>query len=186
MFKDSRVKVAFATGDGKQVDVGFEQATQIATYEISSTDAQELRLIAYRAATEKATALAEGPSLSGKHGGGCGGRGGGKNNGGGCGGGGGKGKKAGGCADAKPEDEVNKQDIVEKVASLAGVSVLFVNKTLNAYSVIELGQSRIFTVKVDGSKEISEVIARLQEMLESDPPLWLRRHLIDTDAKIEE
>ena len=168
MFKDSRVKVAFATDNGTHVDVGFEQATQIATYEITSTEAQELKLLTYRSATERATTVEGG---NGKRGGG-GGKGGG-----GC-GGGGKGKKAGGCADAKPEDEVNKLEIIEKVASLDDVSVLFMNKTLNAYSVIELGQSRVFSVKVDGTKEIAEVIARLQEMLATDPPLWLRRHLV--------
>jgi len=184
VFKDSRVKVAFATGNGTHVDVGFEQATQIATYEISSTDAQELRLMTFCAATEKVTAPVGTPDLSGKRGGGCGG-GKGKGGGGGC-GGGGKGKKSGGCADAKPEDEVNKQDIIEKVASLADVSVLFINKTLNAYSVIELGQSRVFSIKVDGTKEISEVIARLQEMLGSEPPLWLRRHLIGAEVEVEQ
>lgn len=168
MFKDSRVKIAFATGNGTHVDVGFEQATQIATYEISLTEAHELRLITYRAATEQATALEAG---SGKRGG-CGG--------------GGKGKKAGGCADAKPEDEVNKQDIIEKVVSLADVSVLFINKTLNAYSVIELGQSRVFSIKVDGIKEIAEIISRIQEMLAGEPPLWLRRHLIGAEVAVEQ
>jgi hypothetical protein len=182
VFKDSRVKIAFATGNGTHVDVGFEQATQIATYEISLTEAHELRLITYRAATEQATALEAG---SGKRGG-CGGGGGkGKGGGGGC-GGGGKGKKAGGCADAKPEDEVNKQDIIEKVVSLADVSVLFINKTLNAYSVIELGQSRVFSIKVDGIKEIAEIISRIQEMLAGEPPLWLRRHLIGAEVAVEQ
>jgi len=168
MFKDSRVKVAFATGNGTHVDVGFEQTTKIATYEITSTEVQELKLITYRSATANATA--EEGGLKKRTG---------------CGGGGGKGKKAGGCADAKPEDEVNKQDIIEKVASLDDVSVLFMNKTLNAYSVIELGQSRVFSVKVDGTKEIAEIISRLQEMLASDPPLWLRRHLIRDEVSVE-
>ncbi|MDR3746082.1 MAG: hypothetical protein P4K80_08135 [Acidobacteriaceae bacterium] len=180
MFKDSRVKIAFATGNGTHVDVGFEQATQIATYEISLTEAHELRLMTYRAATEQATALEGGPGKRG----GCGGGGKGKGGGGGC--GGGKGKKAGGCADAKPEDEVNKQDIIEKVASLDDVSVLFINKTLNAYSVIELGQSRVFSIKVDGTKEIAEIISRIQEMLAGEPPLWLRRHLIGAEVAVEQ
>jgi hypothetical protein len=182
VFKDSRVKVAFATGNGTHVDVGFEQATQIATYEITATAAQELKLITYRTATEQAATAESG---LGKRGG-CGGGGKGKGKGsGGC-GGGGKGKKSGSCAGAKPEDEVNKQDIIEKVASLDDVSVLFMNKTLNAYSVIELGQSRVFSVKVDGTKEIAEVISRLQEMLASDPPLWLRRHLIRAEVSVEQ
>jgi hypothetical protein len=177
VFKDSRVKVAFATGNGTHVDVGFEQTIQIATYEITSTDAQELKLLTYRAATDKSTTVESG---SGKRGG-CGGGGKGK---GGC--GGGKGKKAGGCADAKPEEEVNKQEILEKVASLDDVSVLFMNKTLNAFSVIALGESRVFSVKVDGSKSIPEIISRLQEMLATDPPLWLRRHLIRPEVPVEQ
>jgi hypothetical protein len=180
--KDRRINAAFATGNKKQVDAGFELATQIAVYEIGATEAKELDVIAYRSATQKAAESATIHGQIGTRGDGC------------CGGGGkgkgdgsGKGKKAGGsCGDSKQEDAFNQQEIAEKVASLAGVSVLFVNKTLNAYSVIKLGEARIFTVKVDNPENISDVITRLQEMLAGDPPLWLRRHLIGADAEIAE
>lgn len=180
MFNDRRLKAAFATGNKKQVNAGFELATQIAVYEIGATEAQELDVIAYRSATQKTAEPAAMHGQNGQSGEGCGG-GKGKRD------GSGKGKKAGGCCGgSKPENAVNQEEIAERVASLAGVSVLFVNKTLNAYSVIKLGKARIFTVKVDNPENISDVIARLQEMLAGNPPLWLRRHLIGGDAEMAE
>jgi hypothetical protein len=84
----------------------------------------------------------------------------------------------GGCGDGKKQDEqIDEKEILVKAASLAGISVLFVNKTLNAFSVLALNEARIFTVKVDDQRKIADVVVRLQEMLRCDPPLWLRRTL---------
>ncbi len=183
MFSDRRVKAGFATGNGKQVDASFELASQIAVYEIGATEAQDLGSISFRTAAQGPLTSTEAHGRNGRRGEGCGG---GKGKGGGC-GGAGKGKRAGGCGqDTKLEDLVDRQEIVEKVASLDGVSVLFVNRTLNANSVLELSRARIFTVKVDSPKEIAEVIARLQEMLVGNPPLWLRRHLVGGNTECEE
>jgi nitrogen fixation protein NifX len=92
----------------------------------------------------------------------------------------------GGCGGGNKKDEpIDEKEILAKAASLAEVSVLFVNKTLNAFSVLALNEARIFTVKVDGEREIADVIVRLQEMLRGDPPLWLRRALVGEDAPVE-
>lgn len=164
MFKDRLVKAAFSTGDKIQVNAGFEQARQIVVYEISTTGARECDAMTYRSATPDAACS---PGTHGRNGkGGPGG-------GGGCGGG------------KKKEEPINESEILSKVASLAGVSVLFVNKTLNAFSVLALNEARIFTVKIDDQREIADVIVRLQEMLRGDPPLWLRRALIGEAAPVE-
>jgi nitrogen fixation protein NifX len=160
VFKDRLVKAAFATGDKIQVNAGFEQARQIVVYEVSTTGARECDAITYQNAT----------SAPGHHG-----------NKGKCGPGGG-----GGCGSKKKEEQpINESEILRKVASLSGVTVLFVNMALNAFSVIALNEARIFTVKVDDQRDIADVIVRLQEMLRGDPPLWLRRALIGEDVPIE-
>lgn len=165
MFKDRLVKIAFATGDRKEVNASFEQARQIVVYEVTTTRVRACDAITYRGADPHASSL---PGTSGRNGKGGGG------GGGGC------------CGGKKKQESINEEEIDNKVASLAGVSVLFVNKTLNAYSVLVLNNARIFTVKVDGHRNIPEVVARLQEMLRGDPPLWLRRALIGSDTVIEE
>jgi nitrogen fixation protein NifX len=163
VFKVRLLKAAFATGDRIEVNAGFEQSSQIVVYEVSTTGARECDAMTYQNAT----------SASGHHG---------RNGKGGPGGGGG----CGGCGGSKKKEEpINESEILSRVASLDGVSVLFVNKTLNAFSVLALSEARIFTVKVDDQREIADVIIRLQEMLRGDPPLWLRRALVGEDVPVE-
>jgi len=164
LLNDRMVKAAFATGDRLQVNAGFEQARQIVVYEVSTIGARECHAMTYQ------SSLPQVPSLSGTLG---------RNGKGGPGGG-------GGCGGGKKKDEpIDEKEILAKVASLAGVSVLFVNTTLNAFSVLALNEARIFTVKVDDQREIADVIVRLQEMLRGDPPLWLRRALVGENAPVE-
>jgi len=163
VLKDRMVKAAFATGDRLQVNAGFEQARQIVIYEVSTIGARECHAMTYQSGAPKAPGLS-GLGRNGKSGPGGGG---------GCGGG------------KKQEEPIDEKEILAKAASLAGVSVLFVNKTLNAFSVLALNEAKIFTVKLDEQKEIADVIVRLQEMLRGDPPLWLRRALIGEDAPVE-
>jgi len=168
VLNDRMVKAAFATGDRLQVNAGFEQARQIVVYEVSTIGARECHAMTYQIAPPKGV----GPSgtLAGTLG---------RNGKGGPGGG-------GGCGGGNKKDElIDEKEILAKAASLAGVSVLFVNKTLNAYSVLALNDAKIFTVKVDEQREIADVIVRLQEMLRGDPPLWLRRALVGEDAPVE-
>jgi nitrogen fixation protein NifX len=165
MYKDRWVKAAFATGNGKQVNAGFEQTNQIAVYEISPITTQEFDTITYR----PAPAVGAVSVPKGKCGEGCG-----------------DGKKqAGGCGGGKKVDApINEREITEKVESLNGVSVLFVSKSLHAFSALALNRARIFTIKLDSPEDIGVVTLRLQEMLRSDPPLWLRRVMRGADAEI--
>jgi nitrogen fixation protein NifX len=164
VFNDRFVKAAFATRDRLQVNAGFEQVSQIVVYEVSTTGARECDAMTYHIAQPNDTGAPEAHGRNGK----------------------GRGSGDGECGGGKRKEEsINEEEIVAKVASLAGVSVLFVNKTLNAYSVLALNEARIFTVKVDDQKEIADVIVRLQEMLRGDPPLWLRRALIGENTSVE-
>lgn len=160
MFKSRWVRVAFATRNRTQVNVGFEHATEIAVYEVSSTEAREVDVLTFRVSAADASGAAAGQGRGGKCGQGCGG-----------------GKRH--------EESINEPEIIEKVDSLVGVSVLIVNETLHAFSALELNHARVFTIKVDNPENICDVIARLQEMLRGEPPLWLRRVLIGTDAVVE-
>jgi nitrogen fixation protein NifX len=158
------VKAAFATGDRILVNASFEQARQIVVYEVSTIGARECHAMTYQSNTPKGSGPSGTLGRNGK---------GGPGGGGGCGGG------------SKKDEPIDENEIHAKAASLAGVSVLFVSKTLNAYSVLALGEARIFTVKVDGDREIADVIVRLQDMLRGDPPLWLRRALVGEEAPVE-
>lgn len=163
MHNDRMVIAAFATGDRLQVNASFEQARQIVAYEVSTTGARECDAMKYHFAQPNAAGL---PVTHGRDG---------------------KCAPDGGCGGGKKNEEpINEKDIDAKVASLVGVSVLFVNKALNAYSVLALNEAKIFTVKVDEQREIAEIIVRLQDMLRSDPPLWLRRAMAAEEAVIGE
>jgi nitrogen fixation protein NifX len=164
VLNDRMVKAAFSTGDRLQVNAGFEQARQIVVYEVSTIGARECHAMTYQNGSPKGTGTSATLGRNGK---------GGPGGGGGCGGG------------SKKDEPIDEGEILAKAASLAGVSVLFVNKTLNAYSVLALNEAKIFTVKVDEQREIADVIVRLQEMLRGAPPLWLRRALIGEDTPVE-
>jgi len=163
VLNDRMVNAAFATGDRLLINAGFEQARQIVVYEVSTIGARECHAMTYQSGAPKGTGPSGTLGRNGKGGPGGG----------------------GGCGGNKRDEPIDEKEILAKAASLAGVSVLFVNKTLNAYSVLALSEARIFTVKVDGDREIADVIVRLQEMLRGDPPLWLRRALIGEDAPVE-
>jgi nitrogen fixation protein NifX len=158
------VRAAFATGDRLQVNAGFEQARQFVVYEVSTIGARECHAMTYKCSSTKGAGLSATLGRNGK---------GGPGGGGGCGGGG------------KKDEPIDETEILAKAASLAGVSVLFINKTLNAYSALVLNEAKIFTVKVDEQREIADVIVRLQEMLRGDPPLWLRRALVGEKTPVE-
>lgn len=158
---DERIlKAAFATKDKLRVNAGFEQTRYIVVYEISATEARQCATITYRADPPSAAGCMEGPGRKGSGGG-------------------------GGCGGRKKEDEINEHEILAKVAGLTGISVLFVNKPLNAFSALALNDTRIFAVKVDDQREIADVIARLQEMLCGEPPRWLSRAMTGECAEVE-
>jgi len=159
MLKDRLVRAAFATENGFLINAGFEQASQIVVYEVTTAGAKECAVMTYHAA-ETTSAAHKGKGKCG-HGGGCGGS-------------------------KREESPINEEEIAKKIADLDGISVLFVSKPLKTYSILALNETRIFTVKLDEQREIADVIVRLQDMLRGTPPLWMRRTLIGENAPVEE
>jgi hypothetical protein len=82
------------------------------------------------------------------------------------------------CKDRKQcPDCFDEEDITRRVATLVGVSVIVINKDLQAYSALALKQANIYPIKVDSSEFIGVVITQLQELMKSNTPLWLRRSI---------
>lgn len=161
--EERRVRVAFATNSGEKIDAGFEQASEVVICEISSSSAQEIAVLRFTSSALTMPATGHGP-------------------------GGGQGCKSGqgGCGGGKKKEPVlNEAAVDDRIAQLDGAHVLLVQKTLNAYSAIALNQAKVFSIKLDSPQFIADMILRLQEMLMFDPPLWLRRALMNAPAEAE-
>jgi len=167
-------RIALVTKTGEKVDTGFEQTSLVLVYEVSPLGAKE---VAVHHFSNPAFVVAESKGPGG--GGGCGG---GKKSGQ-C----GTEKKSGGCGGDKKKDPVLiKAEIDARVNVLADVSVLFTQKSLNAYSALALNACKIFSVKVDKEEAIGDLVARIQEMLLWDPPLWLKRAMLKSSDETTE
>ncbi|QWT45571.1 hypothetical protein [Azospira inquinata] len=90
--------------------------------------------------------------------------------------GGGQGKN-GGCCGMGGGESSNPPQIMDKVHALAGSSVLF-TLGLSDPQAVSVQEEGVFPVKMENTRSIDEVITRLQEMLQGNPPLWLRRALL--------
>ena len=66
--------------------------------------------------------------------------------------------------------------ITSKVAALEGVNLLFV-QAIGGPAAAKVVKARIHPVKVAEPSPIEDVIARVQGMLKSSPPPWLRKVL---------
>lgn len=90
--------------------------------------------------------------------------------------GGGQGKN-GGCCGMGGGESSNPPQIMDKVHALAGSGVLF-TLGLSDPQAVSVQEEGVFPVKMENTRSIDEVIIRLQEMLQGNPPLWLRRALL--------
>lgn len=162
--EERRVRIAFATNGGEKIDAGFEQASEIVVCEVSSSEAREVAVLRFAS-----SALVQPPAGRGPGGGqGCK-------------------EKQGGCGGGKKKDPVlNEAAVDERIASLDGARVLLVQNTLNAYSALALNHAKVFSIKLDHPQFIADMILRIQEMLMFDPPLWLRRALVNPSVASEE
>jgi nitrogen fixation protein NifX len=93
--------------------------------------------------------------------------------------GGGKGKE-GGCVmeDMGDDDGTGRDPLTERVDALKGCSVLF-TLGLSDLAAVRIHNERIFPVKCERVREIDDVIANLQRLMNGVPPLWLRRVMRD-------
>jgi hypothetical protein len=151
MLNEMRMKVAFATNSRERVDMGFEQARKIVIYEVGIRDAHSVGSYTFaspRKRAPKCKLQTQENRASAK------------------------------CKDKKQcPDRFDEENIIRRVATLDGVSVLVINKDLQAYSALALKQVHIYPIKVDSSEFIGVVIKQFQELMKSNTPLWLRRSI---------
>lgn len=80
-----------------------------------------------------------------------------------------------GCSGAGADD--SQGDLTEqKIGALAGCAVLFTRK-LSDFTAVRVRDAKVFPVKMEQPREVGEVIAQLQAMMNNRPPLWLRKAL---------
>jgi hypothetical protein len=155
MLREMPLKVAFATSNRERVDEGFEQAKKIAVYEVGVDCARSVSTYTFGYSRKRPTKCEQ--------------------------------QKHDGSASAKYNtrkrcpDRCNEEEIARRIAALDGVSVLVINKDLQAHSVLALKQTNIYPIKVDNPEFIGVVIAQLQELMKLDAPLWLRRNIARTN-----
>jgi len=90
-----------------------------------------------------------------------------------------KGKGPGGGAGCSMEDQDDGKSLdrlSSMVEALEGCSVLFTTG-LSDLQAVKVKNAKVFPVKMERSRDIAEVIERLQVMLEGEPPLWMVRAL---------
>jgi len=151
MLRKMQVQVAFATSNRERVDRGLEDAEKIAVYEVGLKDVRSIGTYT----------LSSPRGRTGK----C------------------KRQKLDNTRPAisdkkKPcPDNFDEEETARRIAALDGVSVLVVNKDLQAYTALMIKQTNIYSIKLDNPEFIGVVITQLQELMESNTPLWLRRNI---------
>lgn len=167
MSENRKVRVAFVSEGGEKVDAGFEQTLEIILCDVSPNSAEEVQVLRF-----ELPAMIRAPKEGGckaKKDDACGG-----------------GKSSGGCGGGKKKEDVLDEKAVDaRIEALAGVSVLFTQKTLHAYSALALNHAKVFSIRVDEPQYIADLIARIQKMLMLNPPLWLKRAVMKDAAEQE-
>lgn len=150
MYETGHLKVAITTDNLFQVDADFISAKQVVFYDVSRDSSEFTDVVQFGGGTANASGAPRGP---GKNGGAC------------CG---------GNLDDGKSTDRVSAM-----VEAIAGCSVLFTTG-LSDLQAVKVKDAGVFPVKMERSRDIAEVIDRLQTMLNGNPPLWMVRALKNT------
>jgi nitrogen fixation protein NifX len=150
MYETGHLKVAITTDNLFQVDADFISARQVVFYDVTCDSSEFVDVVQFGGGVAN---QADAPKGSGKNGGAC------------CGG--------------HLDDGRSTDRMTAMVDAVAGCSVLFTMglSDLQAVKVKDVG---VFPVKMEHSRDIADVIDRLQFMLNDNPPLWMVRALKDT------
>jgi nitrogen fixation protein NifX len=150
MHETGHLKVAITTDNLFQVDADFISARQVVFYDVTRDGSEFVDVVQFGGG---AANVAGAPKGSGKNGGAC------------CGG--------------QMDDGKSTDRMTAMVDAVAGCSVLFTMglSDLQACKVKDVG---VFPVKMEHTRDIADVIDRLQVMLNDNPPLWMVRALRDT------
>lgn len=82
----------------------------------------------------------------------------------------------GGCSMGDPTGGAPTDQIQQRVDALEGCAVLF-TLALSDFAAVKVKNAGVFPVKMQNSRPIDEVFSHLQRMMNSNPPLWLRKAL---------
>lgn len=140
------LRVALTTNDLTQVDADFASARQMVIYEVTADTHRFVDVVVFKGGGAKQGG--GGPRMGGT-----------------------------GCSMDNPDGEQDgaSQTLMDlKMAALAGCSVLFTRK-LSDPAAVQVKNADIFPVKMENPRSITDVIERLQGMMMSNPPLWLKR-----------
>lgn len=86
-----------------------------------------------------------------------------------------------GCSMEDQDDGKSLDRLSSMVEALEGCSVLF-TMGLSDLQAVKVKNAKVFPVKMEHPRDISEVIERLQIMLDGEPPLWMVRALKGSQA----
>ncbi|GAB3470991.1 NifB/NifX family molybdenum-iron cluster-binding protein [Azotobacter salinestris] len=82
----------------------------------------------------------------------------------------------GGCSMGDPTGGASVDQIQLRVDAMQGCAVLF-TLALSDFAAVKVKNAGVFPVKMQHPREIDEVVAHLQRMMQNNPPLWLRKAL---------
>lgn len=146
------LRIAVTTNSLIQVDAAFALAKQVVFYDVSRDASEFVDVVHFRRGAKKGV-------------------------------GGGRGGADGRCVmdDMDDDDGTGRDPLVERVEACDGCSVLF-TLGLSDLAAVRLHNRKVFPVKSERVRAIDEVIANLQRMMNSTPPLWLRRVMRDANG----
>ncbi len=147
MKQPGHVKIAITTNGLTQVDANFIAARQLVIYDVGYDSAEFVDVIQFKGGRS-----GKGP-------------------------GGGQGKAGGGCwmeEMAAEEAEGGVDPLTARIDALEGCGILF-TKALSDPAAVRAFEKKVFPVKMEQTRDIDDVIASLQKMMNNNPPLWLRK-----------
>lgn len=147
------LRIALTTNNLLQVDANFAAARQMVIYDVARDSSAFVDVVNFRRGAKKGL-------------------------------GGGQGGVDGRCVmdDMGDDDGSGHDPLVERVEALKGASVLF-TLGLSDLAAVRVHNLRVFPVKNECVREIDDVVAQLQRLMNGSPPLWLRRVMRGPDGE---
>jgi nitrogen fixation protein NifX len=82
-----------------------------------------------------------------------------------------------GCSNLEPMDGASAVVMDAKISSLRGCGLL-VTLRLSDFAAVRIHNGRTFPVKMEQQRDVTYVLKQLQHLLNTNPPLWLRKKLM--------
>jgi nitrogen fixation protein NifX len=82
-----------------------------------------------------------------------------------------------GCSNLEPVDGASAAVMDAKIYSLKGCGVL-ITLHLSDFASVRIHNGRTFPVKMERRRDVTYVLKQLQHLLNTNPPLWLRKKLM--------